>query len=132
MEHMLSGCRTRKDVKNLDVKSAVLDWVTPMQAQLIQDHMPQRIKLPNGKNARVRYEEGNAPILSSKLQNFFGMKESPVIAGGAMSCKIELLAPNGRPAALTDDLTNFWQEGYLLVRKDLRGRYPKHDWPEAP
>ena len=132
MEHMLSGCRTRKDVKNLDVKSAVLDWVTPMQAQLIQDHMPQRIKLPNGKNARVRYEEGSAPILSSKLQNFFGMKESPVIAGGAMSCKIELLAPNGRPAALTDDLTSFWKEGYLLVRKDLRGRYPKHDWPETP
>jgi ATP-dependent helicase HrpB len=131
MEHMLGGCRTRRDVKNLDVRSAVRDWVTPMQAKLIQDHMPERIKLPNGKNARVRYEEGSAPVISSKLQNFFGMTEAPTVASGAQTCVVELLAPNGRPAARTENLAGFWKEGYLRVRKDLRGRYPKHDWPES-
>jgi ATP-dependent helicase HrpB len=132
LEHMLSGCRTRKDVKQLDVKAAVLDWVTPMQAGLIRDQLPERITLPNGKRARVRYEEGGAPVVSSKLQNFFGMTESPTVAGGNVSCVVECLAPNGRPAALTEDLATFWKEGYPLVRKDLRGRYPKHDWPETP
>jgi ATP-dependent helicase HrpB len=129
---MLSGCRTRRDVKNLDVKSAVMDWVTPMQRDLIQEHMPIKIKLPSGRGARVRYEEGASPVVSSKLQDFFGMTEAPTVAAGAIRCRVELLAPNGRPAALTDDLASFWKEGYSIVRKDLRGRYPKHDWPENP
>lgn len=132
MEHMLSGCRTRRDVKNLDVKAAVLDWVTPLQRDLIEKHMPQRLQLPCGRRARIRYEEGSDPVISSKLQDFFGMQEAPAVAAGARRCVVELLAPNGRPAALTEDLERFWKEGYPLVRKDLRGRYPKHDWPETP
>ncbi len=131
LEHMLSGCRTRKDVKNLDVESAVKDWLDPMQQQLVQTECPTRIKLPNGRNAKVRYEEGHPPVIISKLQDFFGMTESPTVAGGTISCNVELLAPNGRPAALTDDLGRFWKQGYALVRKDLKGRYPKHDWPET-
>jgi len=132
LEHMLSGCRTRKDVKNLDVRSAVEEWLDPMQRQLVQTECPTRIRLVNGRHAKVRYEEGQAPVISSKLQDFFGMDVSPTVAGGQISCKVELLAPNGRPAALTDDLSRFWQQGYALVRKDLKGRYPKHDWPETP
>lgn len=130
LEHMLSGCRTRKDVKNLNVKQAVENWVGSMQQDLVRDHCPTRIALPNGRSARVRYEEGGAPVVSSKLQDFFEMKEGPKVAGGQVACKVEMLAPNGRPAALTDDLQNFWKNGYALVRKDLKGRYPKHDWPE--
>ena len=60
------------------------------------------------------------------------MQEGPTVAAGAVTCRVELLAPNGRPAALTENLGTFWKEGYALVRKDLRGRYPKHDWPESP
>ena len=60
------------------------------------------------------------------------MKEAPTVAGGAVRCRVEMLAPNGRPAALTEDLAGFWKGAYAQVRKDLKGRYPKHDWPENP
>lgn len=131
MEHMLSACRTRKDVKNLDIIHQVKNWLSPMQQKLVREHCPSRITLPNGRNAKVRYEEGSSPVISSKLQDFFGMKESPKVAGGQVACIVEMLAPNGRPAALTEDLKNFWENGYTLVRKELKGRYPKHDWPEV-
>ncbi|MDF3129843.1 ATP-dependent helicase HrpB [Kiritimatiellaeota bacterium B1221] len=130
LEHMLCGCRTRKDVKNLDVRAQVENWLNPMQRKLVKEHCPTRIKLPNGRDARVRYETGSAPVVASKLQDFFGMNESPRVGGGTVACKVELLAPNRRPAALTDDLASFWKNGYPMVRKDLKGRYPKHDWPE--
>ncbi|MEX2606050.1 MAG: ATP-dependent helicase HrpB [Kiritimatiellia bacterium] len=129
LEHMLSGCRTRKDVKTLNVRAHIEEWLSPMQRALVREHCPVRIQLPNGRQARVRYEEGGPPIISSKLQDFMGMTESPKVAGGQISCKVELLAPNGRPAALTEDLQSFWENGYPLVRKELKGRYPKHEWP---
>jgi len=96
-----------------------------------RSHIFRRFR-PSTPLARVRYAEGSSPVVSSKLQNFFGMLEAPTVAAGAKTCVVELLAPNGRPAALTEDLAGFWKEGYRLVRKDLRGRYPKHDWPESP
>ncbi|WFB36896.1 ATP-dependent helicase HrpB [Kiritimatiellota bacterium B12222] len=129
LEHMLSTCRTRKDVKNLNVRAQVENWLSPMQQTLVIEHCPTSITLPNGRNARIRYQEGAPPIISSKLQDFLGMTESPRVAGGQVACSVEMLAPNGRPAALTEDLKNFWDNGYLLVRKDLKGRYPKHNWP---
>lgn len=129
LEHMLSGCRTRKDVKTLNVRTQIEAWLSPMQRELVQGHCPTRIRLPNGRQARVRYEEGAPPIVSSKLQDFLGMIESPKVAGGHVACKVELLAPNGRPAALTEDLQRFWETGYPMVRKELKGRYPKHEWP---
>jgi len=132
IEHMLCGCRTRKDVKNLDVRAQIETWLSPMQLTLLSEQAPERIDLPNGRRARIRYEEGNSPVVSSKLQDFFGMKEAPCVAGGAVRCRVEMLAPNGRPAALTDELSGFWKGAYALVRKDLKGRYPKHDWPEIP
>lgn len=130
LEHMLAGCRTRKDVKTLDVSAHIENWLSPMQRALVRDHAPERIDLPNGRKARVRYEEGAPPVVSSKLQDFFGMNAAPTVAGGAVTCRVELLAPNQRPAALTDDLASFWKNGYAMVRKDLKGRYPKHEWPE--
>ncbi len=132
LEHMLSTCRTRKDVKNLEVRPQIEGWISPMQRDLVRDHAPTHIPLPNGRRARVRYEEGAPPVVSSKLQDFLGMRQAPLVAGGRVPCRVELLAPNGRPAALTDDLATFWKGNYTLVRKDLKGRYPKHDWPENP
>jgi ATP-dependent helicase HrpB len=132
LEHMLSACRTRKDVKTLDVRSHIENWLSPMQRTLVTEHTPERIELPCGRRARVRYEEGAPPTVSSKLQDFFGMKTAPAVAAGAIPCRIEFLAPNNRPCALTEDLAGFWTGAYQLVRKDLKGRYPKHDWPENP
>jgi len=132
LEHMLSACRTRKDVKVLDVRSHIENWISPMQRQLVAEHAPERVELPGGRRARVRYEEGAPPTVSSKLQDFFGMTAAPAVAAGAVPCRIEFLAPNNRPCALTEDLANFWTGAYHLVRKDLKGRYPKHNWPETP
>jgi ATP-dependent helicase HrpB len=132
LQHMLASCRTRKDVKQLKVLEHIQDWISPMHRDLLRSECPTRIQLPNGRRAQVRYEEGSPPVVSSKLQDFFGLNETPRIAGGEVICRVELLAPNRRPAALTDQLDRFWKEGYGLVRKDLKGRYPKHDWPETP
>lgn len=132
LEHMLSACRTRKDVKSLDVRSHIENWLSPMQRQLVTEHAPERIELPGGRRARVRYEEGAPPTVSSKLQDFFGMTRPPAVAAGAVPCRIEFLAPNNRPCGLTEDLAGFWTGAYQLVRKDLKGRYPKHNWPENP
>lgn len=132
LEHMLSTCRTRKDVKSLDVRAQIETWLSPMQRQLVAEHTPERIELPNGHRARIRYEEGAPPTVSSKLQDFFGMTAAPAVAAGAVPCRIEFLAPNNRPCALTEDLAGFWSGAYQWVRKDLKGRYPKHHWPETP
>lgn len=132
LTHMLAGCRSRKDVKQLDVRSRVEEWLGPMQRDLLRDHCPTRIPLASGRRGRVHYQEGAPPTIASRLQDFFGMRQTPTVAGGTISCVAELLAPNGRPAARTDDLARFWKEGYPLVRKDLKGRYPKHPWPEHP
>ena len=131
LSHMLAGCRTRKDVKKLDISSRVAEWLDPMGRDLVRDHCPTRVALASGRRGRIRYEEGAPPTVSSKLQDFFGMTQTPAVAGGTIHCVAELLAPNGRPAARTDDLARFWKEGYPLVRKDLKGRYPKHPWPES-
>ena len=132
LEHMLSTCRTRKDVKSFDVRAHIESWLSPMQRDLVREHTPERIPLPCGRQARVRYEEGAPPIVSSMIQDFFGMQHPPTVAGDKISCSIELLAPNRRPAQLTDDLRSFWTNGYPLLRKELKGRYPKHAWPESP
>ncbi|MCH8512855.1 MAG: ATP-dependent helicase HrpB [Kiritimatiellae bacterium] len=131
LEHMLSGCRTRKDVKTFDVRAHIESWLSPMQLDLVRDHTPERIDLPCGRKARVRYEEGSPPVISSMIQDFFGMTEAPKVAGDTVPCRVELLAPNRRPAQLTDDLKSFWANGYPLLRKELKGRYPKHNWPES-
>ena len=80
---------------------------------------------------RIDYS-GDEPVLSSRLQDFFGLTEGPRLAGGRHALLLHLLSPAGRPAAVTRDLASFWRQGYPLVRKDLRGRYPKHRWPEDP
>ena len=98
--------------------------------------MPERVRLPSGRGARIDYVAavagGGEPVLAIKLQEVFGWSETPRIARGRVPLLMHLLAPNGRPAQVTRDLRSFWNEGYALVRKDLRGRYPRHPWPEDP
>lgn len=93
---------------------------------------PERLPIPSGRTARLRYEADGQVVLSAKLQEFFGLDRSPTVAGGAVPVTIELLSPAGRPAAVTSDLAGFWAGAYHDVRADLRGRYAKHPWPEDP
>ncbi|MFT5287129.1 MAG: ATP-dependent helicase HrpB [Planctomycetota bacterium] len=112
-----------------DAVQSALDW---KQLEALNRHAPERITVPSGNNIRLTYEEGRPPILAARIQELFGMQSTPRIAGGRVTLLMHLLAPNMRPQQVTDDLESFWKTTYGEVRKDLRRRYPKHDWPENP
>ena len=110
-----------------------LDWPT---LQLLEKEVPASILTPNGKRACFDYEpefgvEGR-PVFSGILQNLFGMNQAPRLAHGQVAPLVHILGPHGRPVQVTSDLSGFWSGSYHLVRKELKGRYPRHDWPETP
>ena len=105
---------------------------TWQQLQTIEREAPERIEVPSGSRIALHYEPGRPPILAVRIQEVFGLLETPRIAGGRVPVLMHLLAPNMRVAQVTDDLASFWANTYALVRKDLRARYPKHSWPEDP
>lgn len=101
-------------------------------SQVLDQIAPARLRLDGGRNTKVNYERGKPPWVASRLQDFFGMTESPRIAGGKVPLVIHLLAPNQRPVQTTTDLAGFWQRLYPQLRKELGRRYPRHAWPENP
>ncbi|MFI2080986.1 ATP-dependent helicase HrpB [Streptomyces rubiginosohelvolus] len=131
LEPELSRARRRSDLGRLDAGQALrrlLPWATGEAARL-DELAPERIEVPSGSRIRVEYG-GDQPVLAVKLQELFGLAETPRVAG--VPVLVHLLSPAGRPAAVTADLASFWREGYKAVRAELRGRYPKHPWPEDP
>ena len=101
-------------------------------ARRFEDFAPERLRLPSGRTAKVEYADGQPPWVASRLQDFFGLKETPRVAGGRVPVVVHLLAPNKRPVQMTSDLAGFWQRLYPEVRRELSRRYPRHDWPEDP
>jgi ATP-dependent helicase HrpB len=93
---------------------------------------PESLRLSAGRQVRIHYEAGQSPWIASRLQDFFGMRETPRIARGKVPVVVRLLAPNQRPVQMTTDLAGFWERLYPQVRKELSRRYPKHQWPEQP
>ncbi|MFI5547639.1 ATP-dependent helicase HrpB [Streptomyces sp. NPDC051815] len=131
LEPELSRARRRADLGRIDAGQALnrlLPWSTGEAARL-DELAPERIEVPSGSRIRVDYTDGQ-PVLAVKLQELFGLAETPRVAG--VPVLVHLLSPAGRPAAVTADLASFWQGGYRAVRAELRGRYPKHPWPEDP
>ncbi|WP_432093914.1 ATP-dependent helicase HrpB [Streptomyces sp. bgisy100] len=129
----LDGARRRSDLEGVDAGRALarlLPWATGDAARF-DELAPERIAVPSGSRIRVDYS-GERPVLAVKLQELFGMERTPLIAGGRVPLLVHLLSPAGRPAAVTTDLASFWRDGYRAVRAELRGRYPKHPWPEDP
>lgn len=133
LEPELSRARRRGDLARIDAGQALnrlLPWATGEAARL-DELAPERIEVPSGSRIRVDYAaEHGQPVLAVKLQELFGLAETPRVAG--VPVLVHLLSPAGRPAAVTADLASFWQGGYRAVRAELRGRYPKHPWPEDP
>ncbi|MFG1696842.1 ATP-dependent helicase HrpB [Nonomuraea sp. NPDC049309] len=127
LEPELSRARRRADLERIDVANA-LKRLIPWSERLDQV-APERIEVPSGSRIRVDYS-GEQPVLAVKLQELFGWQETPRIAG--VPVLVHLLSPAGRPLAVTADLASFWREGYRHVRAEMRGRYPKHPWPEDP
>jgi ATP-dependent helicase HrpB len=106
--------------------------LTPEQSRLVAQMAPERVTLARGRQARVQYERGQAPWVASRLQDFFGMREGPRVAGGRVALVLRLLAPSQRPVQVTTDLAGFWSREYPRVRRELGRRYPRHAWPEDP
>ncbi|MGC4985014.1 ATP-dependent RNA helicase [Streptomyces sp. DT193] len=132
LEPELSRAGRRADLARIDAGQALnrlLPWATGEAARL-DELAPERIEVPSGSRIRVDYTDPAQPVLAVKLQEMFGLHASPAVAG--VPVLVHLLSPAGRPAAVTADLASFWKDGYNGVRAELRGRYPKHPWPEDP
>ncbi|WP_431783922.1 ATP-dependent helicase HrpB [Streptomyces chumphonensis] len=117
-------------VDTLALLRGLLPWSSGAAARL-EELAPERVEVPSGSRVRVDYT-GDQPVLAVKLQELFGWTESPSLADGRVPLLVHLLSPAGRPAAVTADLASFWAEGYRAVRAELRGRYPRHPWPDDP
>ncbi len=129
---LCQGCRTLDDVKRVPWLPWVKTLLTPAQQQLVEREAPERMTVPTGNRIAVQYAPGKRPVLAVRIQELFGLAETPRIAGGRVPLLMHLLAPNLRPQQVTDDLRSFWNNAYQQVRKDLRARYPTHAWPEDP
>ena len=128
-------CEGRSSVDELR-KAPWLDYLqaalTPVQQQAVQRDAPERIEVPSGSKVRLQYELNRPPVLAVRMQEVFGLLETPRVAGGRVPVLMHLLAPNMRPEQITEDLRSFWDNVYPTIRKSLRVRYPKHSWPDDP
>jgi ATP-dependent helicase HrpB len=126
------GCRSFADLRNADWVAALQGRLTPAQRHAVEREAPERLTVPSGSRVALRYEMNRPPVLAVRIQEVFGLRDTPRIAGGRVRVLLHLLAPNNRPQQVTDDLASFWANTYPQVRKELRARYPKHAWPEDP
>jgi ATP-dependent helicase HrpB len=124
----LSFEETRK-APLLDLLRATL---THVQRRALDTEAPERLVVPSGSAVRLTYEAVKPPVLAVRIQELFGLRETPRVASGRVAVLLHLLAPNGRPQQVTTDLTSFWNTTYASIRKELRARYPRHAWPEDP
>ncbi|MEV6484198.1 ATP-dependent helicase HrpB [Streptomyces sp. NPDC051576] len=132
LEPELGRARRRSDLGRIEAGQALrrlLPWASG-DAGRLDELAPERFSVPSGSRVRIDYGNAEQPVLAVKLQEMFGLQESPEVAG--VPVLVHLLSPAGRPAAVTADLASFWKDGYRGVRAELRGRYPKHPWPEDP
>jgi ATP-dependent helicase HrpB len=127
-------CRGLKSFSELKAaaESLIPTLEQHVHSRLLNEVAPSRIRLPGGRQTTVHYDAGKPPWIASKLQDFFGMRETPRIASGKVPLVVHLLAPNQRAVQTTTDLAGFWQRLYPQVRRELSRRYPKHSWPEDP
>jgi ATP-dependent helicase HrpB len=128
----LAGISRKAHLDRLDMHQILQAMIPHELARRMDRLAPVRIEVPSGADVRIDYETEGDPVLRVRLQEMFGLARTPAIAEGRSPLRIELLSPAGRPLAVTQSLETFWTNGYPSVRSDMRGRYPKHAWPEDP
>lgn len=128
----MSGISNAKQLKKVDLMAALEAMLGWDKLKLLDELVPTHLTVASGNRKRIRYQAGEAPTLSVKLQEMFGEKASPTIARGTQAIVLELLSPAQRPLQITRDLAAFWQGAYKEVQKEMKGRYPKHPWPDDP
>ena len=134
LEPHLVGLKSLNEVSRLDWNELLLQRLPGgwPQRQELDRLAPSHLAVPSGSRVALDYSDPTTPVLAVKLQEVFGLLDTPLVAAGRVPLTLHLLSPGGRPAQVTRDLRSFWQAGYFEVRKDLRGRYPKHPWPDDP
>lgn len=128
----LAGISRKSHLERLDLLAILKSLVPPELQRQMESLAPRRIAVPSGAEVAIDYETEGDPVIRVRLQEMFGLARTPSIAKGRAQLRIELLSPAGRPLAVTKSLETFWSNGYRDVRAELRGRYPKHSWPEDP
>lgn len=127
----LDGKRSIKALAQIPLKEALSNLLDYSKLQQLNQFAPERLSVPSGSKVKINYGE-NPPVLAVKLQEMFGATETPSVANGRVKVLLHLLSPGQHPLAVTQDLPSFWKNGYPQVRKEVRGRYKKHPWPEDP
>jgi ATP-dependent helicase HrpB len=127
-----AACENKRDMREIDLTSAIRSKLVYPLDRKLDELAPTTVLVPTGNRVKLKYEPGGEVVLAVRIQELFGQKETPRIAGGRVPVTIHLLGPNYRPVQITKDLRSFWATTYFQVRKDLRAQYPKHSWPEDP
>ncbi|MBC7815543.1 MAG: hypothetical protein IAG10_01435 [Planctomycetaceae bacterium] len=126
------GRRSLADLRNAPWVETIQAVLTPAQWQAVEREAPTHWTVPSGSRIALVYEPGRSPILAVRIQEIFGLRETPRVARGRVPVLLHLLAPNYRPQQVTDDLPSFWANAYPIIRGELRRRYPRHPWPDDP
>ncbi len=128
----LVGLTRREHFLKLNLRDALQSSLSHAQRTILEREAPTHFTVPSGSSIAIDYTDGEIPSVSVRLQELFGLTETPAVAGGKLPLLLKLLSPAGRPVQITRDLVSFWERGYHDVKKDLKGRYPKHYWPDDP
>jgi ATP-dependent helicase HrpB len=128
----LQGKSRLDGLSTQDLNEALFSLADWPQRQLIDKFAPSHIKVPSGLERSIAYASGSAPVLAVKLQELFGLAQSPTVANGKIIITLHLLSPAGKPLQITQDLSSFWNSTYAEVRSEMKIRYPRHPWPEDP
>jgi ATP-dependent helicase HrpB len=128
IEQICYGALGYREIKDKAVMPVLRDWLTAEQLAVLDDYLPERLTMANGRRSRVTYPAEGPPVLSARIQELYGIDGRFFVGHGRVPVRIEVLAPNQRPIQVTDDLTNFWREVYPKLKPELSRRYPRHEW----
>ena len=128
IEQVCYGELGYRDIKDKPVMPVLKDWLTAEQLAVLDDYLPEKLTMANGRKSRITYAKEGPPVLSARIQELYGVEGKFTLGHGRVPVKIEVLAPNQRPIQVTDDLTNFWREQYPKIKPELSRRYPRHEW----
>ena len=128
IEQLCHGAFGYKDIKERDVKPVVKSWLSAAQHELLNQHAPERLSLPNGRTPKVVYDGGNPPHIALRIQELYDVNQTPKIALGRVPVVVHILTPGMKPIQVTQDLASFWKEHYPRIKSELQRKYPKHLW----
>jgi len=128
IEQICYGSYGARELKDKPVMHVLRDWLLAEQLAVLDEYLPERLVMANGRKARLTYTKDGPPVLSARIQELYGVNSTFTLGHGRVPVKIEVLAPNQRPIQVTDDLSNFWKEQYPKIKTELSRRYPRHEW----